>query len=201
MPLTPKLNKFTTVSPVIKTFDAKDLDAGLGFDVMYVARMNESGNSNYILSDKIIYSAEVAHTRAAAGTATLICNAPPYNKPKTAKGTAQFSVGTGSVGASQQVKAQLFHMRGAVATAISSEITGVTNGSGSDKMHLFELPITEKLFATGDFLRLTYKLITNNANGAEIGTDPRGRTGTFIGVTGSAIAVTVAQLNMPFKLR
>ncbi len=186
---------------IIASFDAIDVASGLGFQTFYGARSNESGNQDYILTDRIIYSADIVTSRAGVGTTTMEFETTAFNKAKTVKGTAIFSCGTGSTAGNQQVKAQLFNVvPGVSSTPISDEITSTSVTGGTDHMHLLELPLTQAIIKRGNTIKLVVKFITFGGSSAEIGHDPRGRNGTFIGVIGSAIATTVMQLDLPFRI-
>ena len=93
MALDPKLNKFTTASQAIASYNFTDIESGLGYVDYYSMTTDLTSGVEYILSDRIEYSTLISTKRTGAGTSTLTFDSSVFNKPKTAKGSSHTPTG------------------------------------------------------------------------------------------------------------
>ncbi len=193
---------YPTIPQPIATFDFEDIANNTGVVILFGISSETDGGVDYHLVPNKAFSSQSETNRTSSGTTTIDFDLGTFNLPRTAKGTAYFSANIGAAtNIIVKVLVQLKHVTNSTETNITSEITSqsVTTGSGvSSEMVFLELPITEKHFKKGDFLRLTVKLNTNGTNGA-VGHDPNNGDGTV--VLGSADKITtVMELQMPFRI-
>ena len=204
MPLPQKLTKFTTISPAIVSFSSEDIATGLGVVLFYGIASEASGGIDFhLVTNKDSFSSPTSTARNTTGTTSIDFDTSPFNLTRTAKGTAYISF---AMGAAENVlvhlNAQLIHYDGSTETTITSNILSATHtgGTGSDsQMAFLELPITEKIFRTGDILRLTAELVTENNGDAEMGHDPKNQNGINNSIKPSTKDTTVMLLTMSFK--
>lgn len=192
---------FTTAPDAIATFDYQDIESGLGYVTFYAMATSLAAGTEYVLSDDTEYADPIWTERSTAGTTTLTFDSSEFNFPRSVRGTAIFSCGVGGNNMDIDVTAQLQKWNGSSATNISSVITAATYaaGAGTAKMILLQLPCTETLISEGEQLRLVVTLQTNNANVAELGHDPKGRSaGSYLGL--DANTTTIMTIKTPFKV-
>ena len=178
MALDPKLQKFTTASPVLINFNATDVANGLGTDIFYAAASESSTGNTYLLTSQTFPGGNTgvgdfgdAAVLAGAAIAELDFDLAPFNSPRTVKGTARCSFTIYAYAQVARCKLQLKKWDGSSETNISSQITTVNEAIGRNE--LIELPLTETLFAEGDVLRLSIDFdATNSSQG--MGVDPSG---------------------------
>ena len=195
-----------TVDPesAIASFDFEDIVTGLGFVTFLGTASEDDSAIDFHLITESLFSS-VSGTRSnSAGTTTLDFDTSIFNLPRTAKGTAFFSAGIG-VNSTDTIKllVQLKHVdSGANVINITSEITTKTHqgtSGNTSTMVFINLPITEKHFKKGDFLRLEVKMIkVSGSLRIEIGHDPKNQDGTSL--RPSVSGTTVMSLLMPFKV-
>lgn len=198
---------FTTEpSGVSAIYDYTDVASGLGI-INYKAFTTEvSGASaavtGYALGTNTVYSTTIATWNTTASTTTMNFDSPPFNLPKTAKGTAYFSCGLACTnGGYVQVTTQLQKWNGTTATNLSAEISGSYYSAGGTatvcKMALLPIPLTQTIIKKGEQLRCVVKFINITGDDAEIGHDPQGRSGII--VSGASVT-TAMNLYMPFRI-
>ena len=188
----------------IASFDFEDVAEGTGVVIFFGISSETSGGVDYHLVANKAFSSQPDTTRSTSGTTTIDFDTGTFNLPRTAKGTAYFSAAIGGTTdqARPQLKVQIFHVDAAAAeTNITSEITSqefaAPSGVGPEMVFL-ELPITQKHFAKGEFIRLRVKLVTTTNTTAGVGHDPNNQDPTF---TSAALKITtVMELQMPFRI-
>ena len=154
MPLKRDLTEMSTAAQVLATFDFTDIQNGLGFEIFYGLVSNTSAGIVYALGDTNIEGTGSGGLSKVSGTATL--NLSPFNTPTTIKGIGYVNMSyVGGSGASTQ-KVQIFHVNPTTGeTDISSGgITAQVINSGIDVRISFSIPMTEKVFAEGDWIRI-----------------------------------------------
>ena len=190
-------NPFTTTPQTLVNYDYSDVESGLGYKVYYAMWTSVATGEPRLLSDQVEYSKEIVSVRTSAGSTAHGFALSPFNRQKIAKGIALFSCGVGGANtAASTVTARLYVEPGnnAISDLISAgQIVHTT--TDPDKMILLPIPLTETVIKQGEYLRLIVTHTTPNAAATEIGHDPKGRAGTFIGTN----ATTIMTINVPFK--
>ena len=209
MPLDPKLNKFSTASPAIASYPAKDISTGTGIENLYgVVSETGAGFSYNLTANSNLWSVLPVTVVTGGGIheTTYNFDLAPFNLPRYVKGTAEFNAGMGANSDGiVSLKVQLKHVRVAAETNLSAEIQSqtFTAPTPDSEMVFLEIPITtEKHFAIGDFLRLTVKLVEGAAGGSVVvafGHDPANQQVGGI-IVPSTKNTTIMRLNMPFRI-
>ena len=205
MALDPKLTKFSTASPTIATFPSEEVASGLSQVTFFgIASTAVSTVAYHLIAGGDVYSVP-GGTSATTTSVEMNFDTAPFELVRTAKGTAYFSAGVnGSGGGSgtSKVSVQLIHVDSDNnETTITSEITSQTyTHQTANAIEVFlELPITEKLFAKGEKLRMEVQLIkVGTDNQRDIGHDPKNQD--FASVQPSTNSTTsVMKLLMSFR--
>lgn len=186
----------------IASFPSEEIASGLG-NVVFLGITSEDDSAvDYHLITQTVYSSVSGTRRTSAGTTTIDFDTSAFNLPRTAKGTAFFSAGVGVNGADTiKLLVQLFHVdSGASETNITSEITtkNYTGTSGDTSTMMFiALPMTQKHFKKGEFLRMRVKMTTTGSNAQDLGHDPKDQNfGTIVPGTKDT---TIMTLVMSFR--
>ena len=216
MALKPSLLKFTTATPILANYDYTDADEGTGTIIFYPG----TGTDKNILRKKAFYSNEVISSSTGPTAATKELDLDfdiQFNTPKTIKGQALITVPVGISMAnainitSAYVIANIIHYDGTSETNIGTNTSDTLSLDGcgvssEDKSQVFciEIDLTDKLFASGDILRINLQLycsVNGNANAGaiSIGHDPKNRTEDLPRGTGT-INPTICEAHIPFKL-
>lgn len=189
----------------VATFNFEDIVTGLGTVIFFgIASEDSSAVDYHLITNKEVFSQPVGTRRSSQGTTTIDFDTSAFNLTRTAKGTAYFSAAMGcSDGQQVRLLVQLKHVdSGLTETNITSEVTSQTYTATTgvlSNMVFLELPITEKHFKKGDFLRLTIKLNQVNASGSsDLGHDPKNQNFNFL-VPGTK-DTTVMTLLMSFRV-
>ena len=98
MPLDPKLNKFSTASPVIATFDFTDLASGTGFITFFLTTSEGSSGTEYNMTDR----ATVSNNVFLSNNNTFTFQASPFNMARTLKGDTILEVAVKVLASSSQ---------------------------------------------------------------------------------------------------
>ena len=199
MPLDPKLQKFTTASPAIASYDFVDILDGTG-TIIFQGFTTDANDS--ILSQSQPFSTLIE--RSVTGTAGAFAvigtdnfDLTPFVLPQVIRGVAivnisHHAIATGSSRFVIKIK------KG------STELASVTTdspGAGEVKQHCVTLTIPKTNFEVGDVLRLT---IISQANGAGsqtlfYGTDPQNRDGANL-IPSTDPITTKLEFHCPFEL-
>jgi len=222
MPLDPKLQKFTTASPAIATYDYFHFAEGTGIKIFYGTHAKVTTVDHYLLLGTATASNEIQSFNEDVADKDpayfelydLDFDTSPFNLPKDIKGTAYISIpfmvmqDSGSI--SGYIIAKLRHVDAAdtpAETEIASAQSETFAPTGEALKKKLLIPITVPLthFKQGETLRLTigvwYKSLSpGNPNKVAIGHDPKGRVGTAFPGTGDYKVTTVMEAHIPFRL-
>jgi hypothetical protein len=186
--------------PIAATFDATDVNSGLGYANYRLFTGSLSGATTFNLGLQDLYSSRVATTDTGAD-AEINFDTAPFLLPRTVTGTAFVNLGFGITGGGTgNVQLQLHKVDPAgTETALSAQLSGSNiGGSGTTVgMWLLPIPVTQTLIKSGERLRLGVQITGDGADLHEFGHDPQGRAGVF--VSGSTVT-TKSNLYMPFKI-
>ena len=199
MPLDPKLQKLTTASPAIASYDFVDILDGTG-TIIFQGFTTDAGA--FILSQSQPFSRDIEVTRS--GTAgdwvvfgTDNFDLSPFNIPQTIRGVAivnisHHAIATGSSRFVIKIK------KG------STELASVTTnsiGAGEVLNHCVSLTIPRTDFAVGDVLRLTI-ISQATGTGAQTmyyGADPQNRDADNLKPSVDPLT-TKLEFHCPFEL-
>ena len=172
---------YRKTAEAIASYNWTDIAEGTGVVTLYGTQTKISGSTTYKLVQDALPSTIAAYK---GDDTTLTFDLTAFNTPKTVKGTAMFSVGVGGdTGVDNHVSVQIFHVRGATATAISSDLATSSHDFGASSgeyLVLIPIPLTQTNFKEGDILRMVVKFINDAGTDGEIGVDPIGRGSTWI---------------------
>ena len=183
MPLDPKLQKFTTASPVIATFDASDVDEGLGFVHFKGSATSEfltqsTDTVNHHITKNDVFS-EPTETKVVDNVSltggsnvfaiegTLDFDTSAFNLSRIVKGTAiingSMAVHANGVGSpgfpNLYIKFTVYHFDGSTETSIGTANTHAIEQqtAGQQTAESFSIPVTltQQHFAKGDKIRVT----------------------------------------------
>ena len=195
MTLDPKLQKFTTASPIVASFPSEQIASGISQVTMFgIASADDSGITYQLILNSDMFSARTGTD--STGTTEINFDSAQFALPRTAKGTATFSCAIGGgAGDTATVTVQIIHVDSASSeTTISAAIVSETVtliGSSTGSVIFLDIPITtEKLFRKGDKLRL--EVIFTRVSGAAtetIGHDPKNQDADSIIVSNGATTV------------
>ena len=185
---------FTTANPVVATYGYTDIADGTNKQLFYASSAVTSAATTYFLTTQTTAGAKSGTYGAILEGAIAEQNfdLTPFNTPRTVKGTAVFSGTIGIESLSGTVKAQIKHVRGATVTNISSQFTSPSISATSNILML--IPLTEKLFAEGDILRVSIDFNGTNI-GQGFGIDPSGAS-----KVNGTVALNPCIIEIPFKL-
>lgn len=215
MPLDPKLQKFTTASPVIASYSYSDAAAGILVQLYYGMNSEDSVGQDYHLTKQVQYSSSEGTTHSGDTAAVdLDFDFTPFDLTQRIEGTATVSLGvyyqsvatgTGNLTGTVSVR----HWDGATETVLVTNTiptTAVGSGDAAAKTHVIPLVIPLTIFATGDTLRVTVTLSLPRTGGAGnmvvgLGHDPQNRDwAAFIAPSGDDTVTTQLRCYIPFKL-
>ena len=163
MALDPKLQKFTTASPVLSNFNYTDIADGTGVSVFFLHKTTTSITTSYKLGTQVLYGA----TRSTSISETLDddYDLTAFNIPRTVEGTGLIeipwglSIGGASGTVTLTITATLRKWDGTTETDIASVISPtasqVNTGADTGAVGFFTLPIVipATVFSSGDVLR------------------------------------------------
>ncbi len=206
MPLDPKLQKFTTASPAIASYDWQEIGNLTGVRVFYGAQEEDSTGIGYFLTDSIIPSDEVILNLAT--NVNIDFDLTAFAAPQDIKGTANISIsfgGQANSAAGIYYTATLIHVDGITdaeiiigATVQSATWTHSTT-TATSAAKTIKYPITtQQHFKKGDILRLTITTVRTGgwqATHPSMGIDPSNRTAPQIPNDSTQLKV-----HIPFKL-
>lgn len=175
MALDPKLQKFTTASPIISSVDWENVAAGTGIQNYYpIAELN-SGGTEYHLIETPYNSAVIELSTGAPTTYTF--QSLDFNLPRFVKGTAYFSGNFYDGAASQdKITAKLQKWDGSSATDLTATHTSANGVTSKNNIVFFSMPITtEANIAVGESLRLVVVYTKTDGN-SKLGISPTNQT-------------------------
>ena len=172
MALDPSLTEFTTASPVLANYDYTDVINGFGY-IEFYPMITDDSTADYILSTKPL-ATKIKMFDRQNNNVTYTFDTTSFNSPRSVKGTAIISGALYAASTTAQIKAEFFKVSGGE-TSISSNVgTAVyTPTLNSDTNYLFNVPLTETLFAAGDSLRVKIYFAAGN-NLVRFGISPDG---------------------------
>jgi len=158
MPLQNKLNKFSTASPIIPSFNFQDIESGTGIVSYYGVQ--------YATSEGIAYTLRDRNSEGTPGTieGSKTLDLTPFNMPKTISGVAWVNAVYLAGSGVSNFKVEIFHVLGETETDISGG--GVTNealNSGVDVNISFPVPLDTTFFTEDSILRIKVSGGTNHA--------------------------------------
>ena len=214
MPLDPKLQKFTTTSPVVATYSYTDIAEGTGIQTFQGFHHIETSTEKYGLTTQIPYSHFIWTKANTSGAVSKIIDVDfdlsPFNMPKSIKGTARFNVtvgggtnATANTTADIYIIAKIRKWDGSSETEIANGQSGTVSLGGlqgigyMDYFTLnFEVDISTRTdFAAGETLRVTIELWGVKASANEtpcyLMHDPISRLTPEVAVSPARIAIPI----------
>ena len=204
MPLDPKLQKFTTASPAIASYDFTDILEGTG-TIIFQGYRTDAGA--YILSQSQPFSKDIETTHTGGGTGAYVLvgdndfDLSPFKISQTIKGVAIVNISQKSVtsGASRfTIKVRKWD--GSSETEIVS-VTANAEGTSDIVTHCVNLTVPSTPFAAGDVLRLTIETWINSGTSQTMyySHDPQNRDGANI-IPSATPVTTKLEFHCPFEL-
>ncbi len=192
MPLDPKLQKFTTASPVLANYSTSDILSGTGVQTFYLMDTEDSVGVDYKLTTTTSIMSRSGQTTMAGGT-DLDFDLTPFNIPQTIKGVALVNIyiRTNTPG-THQLTVRIRKWDGTTETTIVSVTTDVIS-AGQNLAFCFPIAVPRTDFAQGDVLRLTIETAATSGSGQWYH-DPISRDFTTTGLP------TNSFINIPFEL-
>ncbi len=212
MPLDPKLQKFTTASPVIASFSFTDIADGTGVQIFYGFHTKVETTDSYHLTGKVIPSNDIQLSVGVSNASLtkvfdLDFDLSAFNLPKDIEGTAYASVpirqGAGSGTTSFYIIAKLRKWDGSSETEIASAQSETLTSLDIEKNVLVPLTVPLTHFKAGETLRLTiegWQVGEPSVGAVGIAFDPTGRTTNEFPGTDDPIETTILQVLIPFLL-
>ncbi len=218
MPLPPKLTKFTTASPSIATYSWETLASGTGYIRFYPARTTLTGAVlGEFLSEQIVYSNPIINTGVPSTQDTFTKDEDidfdiVINSTRTVRGFAIVNVPfgvrhqiTGSTDVYIIVKIR--HFDGSTETDLGSAqgnplSANNTGASYNARIECFAIDLSERIFKSGDILRVTIELwskwnINSTGRGYYFGHDPKNRDGGITTIPANVDSNAI--IDIPFK--
>ncbi|KKM26266.1 hypothetical protein LCGC14_1586470 [marine sediment metagenome] len=215
MALDPKLQKFTTASPVVASYSYTDIAEGTGMQIFYGSNSKEESTYSYHLLGTAIASDEI-ETKAnstAEGNVKMLdldFDISEFNMPRDLKGTAYISIPfmahEASGATSAYVIAKLRKWDGSSETEIASSQSDTINpasGVLERQKLLVRIVVPSTHFKKRETLRLTLEgwgATTSGEINITIGHDPKGRITTDFPGTEDYKVTTTLEVHIPFKL-
>ena len=205
MALNPNLQKFTTASPVIASYDWVDLADGTGYVILDGYASTDTVGTNYYLRKGAITSDPGGIATANVTiTVSKTFDTTTFNIPRHVKGNMSltFSIATTGAGGSStaHVTAGAYHYDGTTETQMGSTQTSVTISSSSAATNVLTIEDLDKQFGAGDLLRIKIDLVVTSGGGntrTQFGHDPLNRN--YIDLS-AATNPTYFKVEVPFKL-
>lgn len=221
MPLVPKLNKFTTQSPLLASFDWIDLNEGTGFVKYFGYVTTTSAATDQHLGRNEVYSSVIETVGSTVGSDGVYIKSldvdfdlSTFNIKQTLKGTmlvngTHYSDRVTSSGNQYSyIIIKVRHWDGTTETEIANAQSKTIGGAG-EEAELFSIPIVipATSYAVGTTLRVTiegwYQVnAAGNTGRVILGTDPKNRDGTYIvPSTDDPITTTKLEFYTPYKIQ
>lgn len=205
MPLDPALTEFTTVAPVIQSFDSEDIASGENFIDFWGTTSEDDSGLTY---DMISFKANSAEpettfiTPGGGGNETYTFDSAKFNNPRFCKGTGYIAMGVElGGGANYTVTVRFKKWDGSSETNLSGSIVSATLVGGSYYDLFLKVPITtESMIQKGEQVRVSITLASGTAAASiTMGHDPNNRDGTIIQPSVVPAKTTVMQIKVPFR--
>lgn len=218
MPLSPKLNKFSTTPPQVVSYSYSDIDSNTGINVFYLSTSYNTSLS-YNLTKEIVYSDEIDLPRVGTNIVDytkkidIDFDLSVFNEPKTLRGTATANIGGYCVGDTGDTDAyyvvRIRKWDGSSETEITmgtGKVFKPITGDPNTKIHNINIEVPETHFAEGETLRVTIEGWIRQTSGGvaymSLGFDPKNRDGNWIlPTTDDPTSTTASVINIPYKLR
>jgi hypothetical protein len=218
---------FNAQNNVLATYDYTDIAEGRGVILFKAFTSDTEGTTGYHLGTEDIYSSDIETVSTNFSTTEWVkvlekdFDLPPFNLPRTIKGTAIINTcfcvtNAGGLNSTKRYAYLIFKIRkysGSTELEIASGQTASVPYSGVESgcaIRLVSIPITipQTHFKKGDVLRLTIEgwgkvlAIGSNQEGKlYIATDPMNRDGARIKPSSDdPTSITKLNLYLPFKL-
>lgn len=210
MPLTPKLTKFTTASPLLASYDFTDLITGGGKVKFYLVQTR----TGKIITNQAIYATTIEEYRTTNSAAFVLIgtsnyDSAPFNSAQVIEGNALFEVGTwqrNSAGTGVgRIIFKVQHWDGSSATELGTAfIMDVNSGATVLGVNSGEIVLTRKAFKIGDMIRIAVEFWGQDDSGGEkqiaMGTDPINRDATKI-LPATTDNITKSSIIIPFNIQ
>lgn len=183
--------RYSTVPETVQTFSFTDVATGLGYQILYATRYEDSSGSSGILSEFPLFS---------QGIETGVTSdypLAPFQYPRVIEGTAYISLGYGTTGAgSYKLIVSIKKNSTTIASVISPTIA-----APAARAFLAPITIPRTQFARGDVLTLTITpdVISGTPNGV-YGADPVNRDGAVLIPSTNNRTTTQLILYTPFDI-
>lgn len=220
MPLPPKLNKFSTASPVIASFNFTDIVDGTGVIVLYPFVARDASGRIKIMDSRInateVKGEGVDVSVSDAEKFNFDFDTKKFNATRTVEGTALLKLPmkvdrfTSSTVVTVVATITIFKWDGSTETQIGQTIFTRVTGLGGDfdsSNSMVELDLTRTVIPVGQQVRLNIVIRAQITSGSGddtnllIGHDPLGEDFVYIGDS-ETTTMTDSQmkLDLPFKL-
>ena len=215
MALVPALQKFTTASQAIASYNYLDIEEGVGYVVYYLGKAT-AGN---LMRNVAFFSEEIMSSKVGSNELVKQWDYDfdnTFNTAKSIKGTGLFTIPyaleeSGSPGAYTVALYYIIKVRKwdgtseteiANATSNTKSLTGGVGGVNMEEGYAaVEVTIPETHFAAGETLRITIEgwySSGGNSMSAYMGHDPKNRTDELN--WGSTFSNTSIEAHIPYKL-
>ena len=169
---------FTTTSPIVASYDWKDLRGETGFIRFYGAAATKKTGTTYFLTRNVVDAQPILTEDYNAGAGRSIDFDIKLESPSIISGEATFNITrqVASAGASvtQTLDITVYHVSaGAVETSLGTvEAVDRVDTVAGIYRECLTINLTEKNFAAGDTLRITVDISKTLANAGYIFHDP-----------------------------
>ena len=197
MPLASKLQKFSTASPLVASYDWADVANGFGYIEFYPA-ITDNSTTDYLLLTKPLATKTKMYARQNNNT-TFTFDSSVFNSPRTVKGIAIVSGALYAANTTATITAHFYKYSGGE-TSISSDVgtASYTPTVNSDTNYLFNVPLTETNFAAGDNLRVKITF-TAGTNAVHFGISPDGSNDAASAILFNDVSPQL-KIQVPFKI-
>ena len=192
MPLQPKLNRFSTASPVLISFDAQEFASGENFAIFNHFTSRNDTTVDYHMSSNSIFSSSITTddtTQASIAKRMDVDFDTLFIVPRTVEGIALINIPYGAESTGNTTVyclAKVYHVDGVGAETLlgTEQKTETLTGSGGGatkanaKIECLRVDLGSQHFATGDTLRINVELwasSTGTDTQYKLGHDPQNR--------------------------
>ncbi len=187
---------FTTVSPVLVSFDSQDIANGTGYENYFLIESQDSGGKDYHLTPNPDFSNDVDFVVNNGNTTEdHDYDLTPFVFPRTINGTVLISLPFAAAGANPVVIiAELYKWDGSSETQLGSTINYTPSLTTTPRMIYFRMPIANELIPAGETLRFRLSIVNTTSTTVWMGIDPANRT------HGNLTITTTSKISIPYKL-
>ncbi len=192
MPLDPKLEKFTTVSPLLTNYSWDDVRSGVGYQTYYLIESQDSGGKDYHLTTQTDYSNTAVRTESGS-TFDEDFDLSTFALAQEIEGTALFSMCLKTISAATPtVTIELYKWDGSSETIIGSASV-LQRGADTVSMIYMEYDVPYTHFSKGETLRLRLEVEQTSGVAVWFGIDPANRADGNLSIT------TTSKIHIPYK--